>query len=159
MSQFGPYYGDTMTVSLEGVGTPTSIPIGKAQSVEIRIEAEENEYFSAESTLRDVSRFSEIRPICVFEIGAWDVSLYKQWMGGADDTSTSTTLSGGSPQNPQKYNFTGKLTPTDGSTAMEVKVSNVTIPNLPFWNAERNEYVGNSYEGAGDDLEIVTDPA
>jgi hypothetical protein len=133
--------------------------VGKAQNVEIRIEAEETEYFSAESTLRDVSRFSEIRPICVFEVGAWDVSLYKQWMGGSDDANTSSSLSGGSPQDPQKFNFTGKLTPSDGSTAWEVTVSNVTIPTLPFWNAERNEFVGNSYEGAGDDLSIDTEPA
>lgn len=154
MAELGPYHGDTMTISaaLEG---GTSIAIGKTQSLEMRVEVNEQEYFSADSTLRDAVQHTEKVPIVVFAIGSWDVALHKQWLGGSGTSSTSIA----DTSDPQKFDITGTVTPHGGSTAWDVTVSGVTIPTLPLFSATRNEFLEEEFEGRGDNLTINTDPA
>jgi len=153
MAQLGPYFGDSMTISAQLEGG-TSISIGKTQSVEIRVEAEETEYFSAESTLRDAVKHTEKVPIINFAIGAWDVALHKQWLGGSGTSSTGLV----DTTDPQKFDFTGTVTPHDQSTSWDVDVTGVTIPTLPLFTASRNEFLEEEFEGRGDDITITQEP-
>jgi len=153
MSAFGPYFGDTMTVSIEY--DSTSIPIGKTQSLEMRVEVEETEYFSADSTLRDAVRHTEKVPVVAMTIGSWDIELHKQWLAG--DGTSSTGLVDTSA--PQKFNVQGEVSPVDdNSQAWQVEITGVTFAKLPFFSASRNEFVGLELEGRGDDVDILQDP-
>lgn len=154
MAAFGPWFGDTMTISaaLEG---GTSITIGKTQSVEIRLEAEETEYFSADSTLRDAVKHTERVPVINFAIGQWDVELHKQWLGGSGTASTGLV----DDSNPQKFDFTGTVQAHDASNSWDVDVLGVTIPNLPLFTASRNEFLEEEFEGRGDDIDITQEPS
>ena len=151
MAELGPYFGDTMTVSISS----PSITIGKTQSLELRVEVEETEYFSADSTLRDAVRHTEKVPIVSMTIGSWDVALHKQWLGG--DGTSSTGLVDDST--PQKFTIDGEVTPTDGSTAWQIQITGVTFATLPFFSASRNEFIGLELEGRGDDVDITQEPA
>lgn len=154
MAQLGPYFGDTMAISAQLEGG-TSISIGKLQSLEMRVEVTETEYFSADSTLRDAVQHSEKVPVVLFTIGAWDVALHKQWLGGSGTSSTGLV----DTSDPQKFDITGEVTPVGGSTKWEVQVTGVTIPTLPLFTASRNEFLGEEFEGRGDDVDILTEPA
>jgi len=157
MSAYGPYWGDTMTVSVEAnsSGTPTSVPVGKTQSLEMRIEVEETEYFSADSTLRDAVRHSEKVPIVNMTIGSWDIALHKQWLGGDGTSSTGLT----DTSVPEKFDIQGEVSPVDDNTqAWQVKIIGVTFATLPFFSASRNEFIGLELEGRGDDVDIIQDP-
>ena len=122
MASLGPYFGETMTVSMQTEGG-TSIPIGKTQGLEMRVEVTETEYFSADTTLREAVQHSEKVPVVVFRVGAWDVALHKQWLGGSGATSTGLVDS----SDPQKFDITGEITPVGGSK-FEVEITGVTIP-------------------------------
>ena len=151
MSAFGPYFGDTASVS---ISSPT-ITIGKLQSLEMRIEVEETEYFSADSTLRDAVRHTEKIPIVSCTVGSWDIALHKQWLGG--DGTSSTGLEDTSA--PQKFTIDGEVSPVDDNTqAWTVKITGVTFATLPFFSASRNEFIGLELEGRGDDVDITQPP-
>lgn len=154
MAELGPYYGDTMAISAQLEGG-TSISIGKTQSVEISVEATETEYFSADSTLRAAVQHSEFVPVINFAIGSWDIALHKQWLGGSGTSSTGLV----DTTDPQKFDFTGEVTPVGGSTKWEIDVIGVTIPTLPMFTASRNEFLEEEFEGRGDDIDITTEPS
>lgn len=149
MPEYGPWFADTMQITVDIGGT--DVPVGMAQSVEIRVEAEETEYFHAESTLREAVRHTEKVPVINFTIGSWDADLHRQWLSGGTDDATQTSISDTTV--PQKYDITGEIQPTDDNTqAWQLTVEGVTIPTMPFFSAERNEFVGTEIEGRGDDL-------
>jgi len=154
MASLGPYYGDTMTVSAELEGG-TSIAIGKTQSVEMMVEVTETEHFSADTTLREAVQHSEKVPVVTFALGAWDIALHKQWLGGSGTSSTGLV----DTTDPQKFTITGSVQPVGGSAAFEVEITGVTIPTLPMFSASRNEFLEEEFEGRGDDLTITTEPA
>lgn len=154
MAALGPYFGDSMTVSAELEGG-TTVPIGMTQSLEMSVETTETEYFSADSTLREAVQHSEKVPVVTFEIGEWDVELHKQWLGGSGTSSTGLV----DTSDPQKFTITGEVSPVGATSAFEVEITGVTIPTLPFFSASRNEFIGNEFEGRGDDLTITTEPA
>jgi len=154
MAELGPYYGDTMDISAQLEGG-TSISIGKTNSVEMRVEVTETEFFSADSVLRDAVQHSEKVPVVVFTIGSWDIELHKQWLGGSGTSSTGLV----DTSDPQKFDITGEVTPAGGSTKWEVQVLGVTIPTLPLFTASRNEFLNEELEGRGDDLDILTEPS
>lgn len=156
MASFGPWFGDSATISLTTAGG-TDIPIGKLQSVELRIEAEETEYFSDDSTLREAVRHSEKVPVVTFTIGEWDVDFHRQWLSGGTDDNAATSIQDTTV--PQKYDITAGVTPVDDNAQeWTVTVEGVTIPSFMFFSAERNEFIGNEYEGRGDDISIDQPP-
>ena len=151
MAAYGPWFGSTMSVSISS----PSITIGKTQSLEMRIEVEETEYFSADSTLRDAVRHTEKVPIVKMTLGSWDIALHKQWLGG--DGTSSTGLVDDSA--PQKFTIDGEVSPVDDNTqAWQVQITGVTFATLPFFSASRNEFVGLELEGRGDDVDITQPP-
>lgn len=154
MAELGPWYGDTMTISVALEGG-ASISVGKLQALEMRIEVNETEYFSADSTLRDAVAHSEKVPVVVFEIGSWDIELHKQWLGGSGTSSTGLV----DTSDPQKYDITGTVTAVGGTNSWDVTVQGVTIPTLPLFTASRNEFLGEQFEGRGDDINIDQEPS
>jgi len=154
MASFGPWFGDTMTVSaaLEG---GTSIPVGKTQSLEMRLEAEENEYFSADSTLRDAVKHTERVPVVTFSVGAWDVELAKQWLGGSGTSSTGIV----DTSDPQKFDISGSINSVGGTSSWDVDILGVTIPTLPMFTMSRDEFLNEEFQGRGDDIDITQEPA
>lgn len=154
MAELGPYFGDTMTISV-ALEDGTSVSVGKTQSLEMRVESTETEYFSADSTLRDAVQHTEKVPVVVFTIGSWDVALHKQWLGGSGTSSTGLV----DTSDPQKFDITGTVTPHGGSSSWDVDILGVTIPTLPLFSASRNEFIGSEFEGRGDDIDITQEPA
>lgn len=150
---YGPWFSDTATLAVEH--NSTDIPIGKLQSLEVRVEVEETEYYSGDTTLREAVRHTEKTPVVVFEVGSWDIELHKQWLGG-DGTSSTGLVDDSSPQ---KFDVKTTIAPVDDNTqSWNVDITGVTIPTLPFFTATRNEFVGNEFEGRGDDIDISQDP-
>ena len=153
MAQYGPWFGDTMSLTVEY--DSTDIPIGKLQALELRVEVEETEYYSADSTLREAVRHTEKTPIVSATVGSWDIELHKQWLGGDGTSSTGLT----DTSDPQKFDIQGDLSPVDDNTqAWQVEITGVTFATLPFFSASRNEFVGLEIEGRGDDVDILQDP-
>lgn len=154
MASLGPYFGNTMDIAVELEGG-TSITVGKVKSVEMMIEVTETEFFSADSTLRDAVQHSEKVPTVTFSIAAWDIELHKQWLGGSGTASTGLV----DTTDPQKFTITGEVTPVGGSAKWEVEIVGVTIPTLPLFSASENEFLEEEFDGRGDDLNILTEPA
>lgn len=153
MASYGPWFSDTATLTVEY--DSTDIPVGSLQSLEVRVEVEETEYYSGDTTLREAVRHTEKTPVVVFEIGAWDIELHKQWLGGDGTSSTGLT----DTSDPQKFDIKTTISPVDDNTqSWNVDITGVTIPTLPFFSATRNEFVGNEFEGRGDDIDISQDP-
>jgi len=161
MASFGPFYGNTGTISVTD-SDDTDIPVGSLQSIEIMIDVgERTEYFSADTTLREAVRHSQIVPEVTFTIGAWDVELHRQFIAGGDgDPSTDgDTLSSNDTTVPTKFNITGSVAPVDdNSQAWQVEVTGVDFEGIPLFAAETGEFVGSEFTGRGDDLEIVQGP-
>lgn len=153
MAENGPFFGDTMTLTVD-TEAGTSIPIGSLQAVEIRVEANENEYFSADTTKREAVQHTERVPVVTFTVGAWDDILQQHWLGGSGTSSTGLV----DTSDPQKFDIVGSVTPVGGSTKYEATVTGVTIPTLPIFSASRNEYLGEEFEGRGDDIDLTTLP-
>lgn len=147
------YFGDSMALSIQTEGG-TSISIGSLQEVEISVEANENEYFSADQTTREDVKHTEKVPVVTATIGSFDVSLLQQWLGGSGASSTGLV----DTSDPQKYQITGSVTPSGGSTKLEAQVTGVTIANMPMFSASRNEFLGKEIEGRGDDITLTSTP-
>lgn len=157
MGEYGPFFGESMSIEVALGGGGTTIPVGKAQSVEIRIEVEETEYFSSESTLREAVRHSEKVPVITFTVGSWDVNFHRQYLSGGTDDNAATSIQDTTV--PQKFDITGGITPVDdGTQEWQVTVEGATMSSFPFFSAERNEFVGNEYKARGDDLKIDQPP-
>lgn len=153
MAANGPFFGDTMTLTVDLEGG-TNVPIGSLQSVEVSVEANETEYFSADTTKREAVQHTERVPVVTFTLGAWDDILQTNWLGGSGTSSTGLV----DTSDPQKFDIVGSVTPVGGSTAYEATVTGVTIPTLPIFSASRNEFLGEEFEGRGDDLDLSTLP-
>lgn len=154
MASLGPYFGNTMDLAMEREDA-TSIPIGLIKSVEVRLEAEETEYFSGDSTLREAVAHSQRVPVINGTVGSWDVAMAKAWLGGSGTTSTGLV----DTTDPQKFTLTGEVTPVGGSTKYEVECVGVTMPTLPIFSANEDEFIGLDIEGRGDDFNILTEPS
>lgn len=154
MAELGPWFGDTMTISISLEGG-TTINVGKLQALEMRVEVNETEYFSADSTLRDAVAHTEKVPVVVFTIGSWDVALHKQWLGGTGTASTGLV----DTVDPQKFDITGTVNSVGGTNSWDVQITGVTIPTLPLFTASRNEFLGEQFEGRGDDISITQEPS
>lgn len=154
MAELGPYLGDTMTISV-ATQAGTSIPVGSTQALEMRVQVNEIEYFSADTTLRDAVAHTEKVPVVAFTIGSWDVLFHKHWLGGSGTSSTGLV----DTADPTKFDIDGTVTPQGGSTSWDIKILGVTIPTLPIFSANRNEFIGLEAEGRGDDIDITQEPA
>lgn len=153
MAESGPYFGDSMTLSVTTEGA-TSIPVGSLQSVEVRVEVNETEYFTADSTKREDVKHTERVPVVTATIGSWDPALAQQWLGGSGTSSTGLA----DTSDPQKFTVVGSVTPSGGSTPYEATVTGVTIPTMPIFSADRNEFIGLEIEGRGDDIDLSSTP-
>lgn len=147
------YFGDSMSLSMQTEGG-TDIPVGELQEVEIIVEANENEHFSAESVKRQDVKHTEKVPVVTATISAFDAALIQQWLGGSGASSTGLV----DETDPQKFDVTGSVTPSNGSTDLEAEVVGVTFPSMPIFSASRNEYVGKEIEGRGDDINLPSTP-
>lgn len=154
MAELGPWYGDTATISLQTKGG-TTLNIGKLQELEVRVEVNENEYFSADTTLREAVQHSEKVPVVRFVIGSWDVKLHKHWFGGSGTSSTGLV----DTSDPTKFTVTGTVTSVGGSSSWDVDVKGVTIPTLPLFTMSRNEFLNEEFQGRGDDIDITQEPS
>lgn len=147
------YFSDTMTLSVATDGG-TDIPVGELQEVEVRVEVNEVEHFSAETTKREDVKHTEKVPVVSATISAWDTALIQQWLGGSGASSTGLT----DTTDPQKFTLTGSVTPSGGSTPLEAEVVGVTFAEMPIFSASRNEFVGKELEGRGDDIQLTNSP-
>jgi len=161
MTAFGPWYGDTATLSIKV--DSTDIPVGSLQNVEVSIDVgNRTEYFSNDTTLREAVRHSEIVPVVDFTLGSFDIALVKEFMAGGNDGSSITKLSDEDTTVPQKYDISASLEPvevSDGSAqALEVTVEGCDLDGIPLFSAERGDFIGNEYSARGDDLVIDQEP-
>lgn len=153
MAEQGPYFGDSATISMELEGG-TNIPVGNLQSIEIRVVATRNEYFSADSAKRQDVKHTERVPVISATIGSWDPLLFQHYLGGSGKVSNSIE----DTSDPQKYTINGSVTPSGGSTKYEAQVVGAETDDMPMFTASRNEFVGLEVEFRGDDLTIITAP-
>lgn len=154
MAEQGPYLGNSMTLSMEREDA-TSIPIGRITGVEIRMKANEIEYFTADQTTRDDVSHTQRVPVVSGTIGSWDVLMAKSWLGGSGTNSTGLV----DTSDPQKFKITGSVLPKGGSSRLEAEVIGATFPTMPIFSASLDEYIGLEIEGRGDDLNITSEPS
>jgi len=142
--------GQTATLELELDGT--TYPIGVLQDVEIEVEFEIQELYGAGSQKRqDVSK-SEIRVSVSADVAEWG---FDTWKALIDWDSTDSEIKD-SPDVPQ-FTVTGTFKNSAGDE-YSFDITNVVVENIPF-GGSYDEYLSMDFEGTGDDITNISEPA
>lgn len=142
-----PYFGDSMTLSIEEENGSSAVAVAGLKNVTAMLSAEHVKLFTADSIEREEVKKRELEIPVEIEYAKWDESFAQWWMAGGG-SSTATSVTDTSDVTTFSIN-TAEVTSADGSTTLQLQIDGIFFEELPIWEANEGEFITQSLSGEG----------
>lgn len=139
---------DWTTLDLTEDDGDTDTPVAGIQDVTVVGNFSIDRHYTSDSVKIQAQKRHEFQVNVQIGYSNWDVSVAKEWLGGAgsDNTDVQDT------SDPQKYSISGTFESTDHANQLDFTVTGITFEEMPIIDASRGEFVQWDLDGTGEDI-------